>query len=106
MAHSNNWGHVPHGRDIDVVQHVCDCQGGFEAFPFPRVEDPQANRREMNESVDHEQLSVGLWRTFQRDGSYSASERVNDSALAKEVIVIRLLGSGVKVFARRVNNKR
>jgi hypothetical protein len=50
--------------------------------------------------VDHEQPSITLRRTARCDGGYSLVKPVNDSALAKELIVIRFLGSGVEVFER------
>jgi len=96
--------YIPHSRDINGVQRIGNRHSSLEAFCFPRVEDPQANGREMDVYMYHEQLSVTLWRTTQCDGGNGAVEPVNHLALAKEVVGIRLLGRGVKVFHRGVNH--
>lgn len=90
--------HVPYGRDIDVVQHASNSQGGFKTFSFPRIEDPQTNRRKTDVCVDNEQLCVALWRATQSDGGDGAMEHVDNTAFTDKIVEIRLLRRDVEVF--------
>jgi len=93
--------HVSYGREINVVQHVSNGQGGVKAFSFPRIEDPQTNRRKTDVCVDDEQLCVALWRAAQSDGGDGVMEHVDNTAFTNEIIEIRLLGRDVEVFDER-----
>lgn len=48
--------------------------------------------------MNDEQLSVTLWRATHCDGGDCAVEPVDDTALAKEVVEVRLLAKGIQAF--------